>query len=619
MSESSRSRSTDSTAKTPAPDSQARAFSQSTASGGMTRLQQMAGNRMVASLFDDAPAHDPAEREAERVAETVAAHPEHRADSRADAAGARIHQDSSASEMAGAIDAKAFAFGDDIFFNSAAGFTASSGHRGLLAHELAHVLEQRRTGTRRIQRAPLGPTPAQANKPASEADKREFVREAARGLTALADYYRTRIQVARVSKTTPNIDAKVVLPKWKTVIESDLKLIDEKTDARLIEDLKTAYRAMVEAVVQAEMMSSQGSTRLEIYEKYRADIHDSAWPVGIAEPTANQLSDAIPAEERAKIKVITTTTIPTADLWLQSAFSSGRTTLPDITVEFSGSIPANLQSGLTEVGGSLMNRLSVLPLNSTIALALDLTKFGGDNGLFRFTFYQHTVTEGKKKRTEKRLLIERLGSVGMEGLRESGKAWERFRAHGFKFSGMWKDAHKEAMVAATQLIPESQLSMVDGLTFARDTASSEPNEGGHYEVETHTITMYDRVFAQSAVRFGAAGASLASPATYDAAHEIGHAIDRRKYRAALTAQSAAKAQLKAKFGQYEVPGKNSDETLYKGIPNDVMAEFNQLLGKASNKGTDAVVTESGERWQKDDLKNDPRRRPSSRKPVKGPG
>ncbi len=59
-------------------------------------------------------------------------------------AGVRIHADSSAARLAEVLGARAFTLGRDVFFNRGEYAPATPGGRHLLAHELAHVLQQRR-------------------------------------------------------------------------------------------------------------------------------------------------------------------------------------------------------------------------------------------------------------------------------------------------------------------------------------------------------------------------------------------------------------------------------------------------------------------------------------------
>lgn len=68
----------------------------------------------------------------------------------------RVHADSSSAEMSKRLDAEAFTFGNNIFFNSGRYAPDRPDGRHLLAHELAHVVQQN-SGTvgRQIQRAAI--------------------------------------------------------------------------------------------------------------------------------------------------------------------------------------------------------------------------------------------------------------------------------------------------------------------------------------------------------------------------------------------------------------------------------------------------------------------------------
>jgi hypothetical protein len=66
----------------------------------------------------------------------------------------RVHTDGAATRLAGSIDAAAFTVGRDIYFGRGAYAPETTAGRRLLAHELAHVVQQRR-GDRSLQRYSL--------------------------------------------------------------------------------------------------------------------------------------------------------------------------------------------------------------------------------------------------------------------------------------------------------------------------------------------------------------------------------------------------------------------------------------------------------------------------------
>lgn len=63
-----------------------------------------------------------------------------------DFSGVRVHQDARASESAEAVDASAYTVGEDVVLGGGRPSPGSAGGRRLLAHELAHVLQQSRGG-----------------------------------------------------------------------------------------------------------------------------------------------------------------------------------------------------------------------------------------------------------------------------------------------------------------------------------------------------------------------------------------------------------------------------------------------------------------------------------------
>jgi hypothetical protein len=90
----------------------------------------------------------------------------------------RIHADAAAAHAAQAIDARAYTLGNHIAF--APGEHAPSGREGahLLAHELAHVVQQESGLTRAIRRAPTATSRCPANTHGSPADPMAAITEA---------------------------------------------------------------------------------------------------------------------------------------------------------------------------------------------------------------------------------------------------------------------------------------------------------------------------------------------------------------------------------------------------------------------------------------------------------
>jgi hypothetical protein len=144
------------------------------------------------------------------------------------------------------------------------------------------------------------------------------------------------------------------------------------------------------------------------------------------------------------------------------------------------------------------------------------------------------------------------------------------------------------------MLPDSQLALIKGAKFERGGAAKDPNEGGHYDPNTHTVTLVDIAFKPSLTRVDVAGAAPSSFDTYTVLQAIGHAIDMRSIVAANAALASASAALRAEFGEYESPPKSGN---FQNVPRDRMARFNDLLAKATAAGArvDKPQTESGHR------------------------
>jgi hypothetical protein len=196
------------------------------------------------------------------------------------------------------------------------------------------------------------------------------------------------------------------------------------------------------------------------------------------------------------------------------------------TVPFGGTtvygtgIPATLRRGLQSTGATLAQHSNVLPLNSTITLELDLTRFGGTIRHYRFTHLTHTEPHG---RPGPLLLIEDLGAAPAAVAPVAVPTGPfRVGGHPLTVGAGWTDARFGGLVAVLGRLPDSVLTEAEGTTFAlrgRGTA----NEAGHYDAAQDTIEMHENAFPDSPIRFGDADAGMRA-----ITHEIGHLLDLRR-------------------------------------------------------------------------------------------
>lgn len=280
----------------------------------------------------------------------------------------------------------------------------------------------------------------------------------------------------------------------------------------------------------------------------------------------------LPEPDRKKIKDTTTTAIQVTGIDAKFATRGGTLTLSlpaDTTVDLDASVNKKLQHGMDNVGAALTTDIEITPAplkeNATVTLNLDLSKVGGINGMYRFT-YHVPKTVGKAK-PAKRILVEQLGTpTAVPGQVKPPEpkpgatappdaVADKIKAHGFSQS--YSGAELEALRAAISEIPDSQLSIVDGLKFARDAVHpTEPVVAGNYDPKTHTVTMFNRAFAPTQVVFQQ-GTRATSAATRAIIHEIGHAIDLQPIRKATLAKTAADTAVAALPRKYPDP-KNKD-------------------------------------------------------------
>jgi hypothetical protein len=566
-----------------------------------------------------------------------------------DLGGVRIHRGAEAARSAESLDALAFTTGSRIVFGAGRyAPTTPEGHR-LLAHELAHVIQQR--DAQRAEAAvsrihdpfehaasgigPAGWLTAGIAVPAIQRQPKPAAKDPAPptiqvGPTKVIDpgelaktmppgelvklsiqFFTTQQTIYKGEKSVAGSDAYLgqLLGLWKRTVEVTIDALHGKLkdDAALTAQVKQAYAGAIAATV-AVYATSLKQTPHTLLQAHRDDIHEWGWPADVAESDADTLSDAIPEADRKRIKVISTTPITPDQIDVADLFSAGTTVnLPEgVSAELSGSVPEKMRSGLQNVAGVLSRRMTPPPLtlDHTISLALDLGAVGGDYGMYRFTYFtQHAP----RRPAEKRMLIERLGALGMEGLAPSARkdAEKRWTDHGFTFTGSWTPEQKDTVLRAVTIVPDAQLTPLDGLAFARAPDDPKTQDAGNYSADKHVLTLFDRAFTTSAVRFGAPGAGVFGNDVYDVAHEIGHALDYRAYRQGNADATAALAALRAKFGQYETP---PGSMKFSGFPQSEQREFNTLLA-AATKAQDAAdkpKTESGHVLKQGTLEEDPK-------------
>lgn len=439
----------------------------------------------------------------------------------------RVHTDQVAARSARALGALAYTAGNHVVFDEDQYAPSTVAGRRLLAHELVHVLQQRSGITGVVQRQTPG-TPSQTK---STMDEERFVAEAIDHLHAGAELYRSG------PSSTVTIDRQRLrrqLLGWRDVLAKSRTLIQSGLDATLARNLDAAYADAVRAVVSLAAQQLD-STAHDLYQEYRELIDEIAWPKATLETSRSELIEALPEAERRRIKIVTEILkMPDVLEYFDRTGATVSVPLPDgVTARFSSSVAVALRPGLQSVAASLIDA-SALSLNATTTLALNLERFGGDFAAYRFTFVEHKAPSGRRS---KEVLVERLGSLGVEGLTPSQTkaGQEKFDRHGFKRASGWSERDFALVLAAVDRLPDAILSPIDGIVFERGQVHpTDPEVGGHYDSEAHAITIFNRAFEESLTRHGPAGSSFAAEGVRDVAHEIAHAIDLLPLRKAWT-------------------------------------------------------------------------------------
>lgn len=353
---------------------------------------------------------------------------------------------------------------------------------------------------------------------------------------------------------------------------SGVRLHDDRDAADL------AQRAGADAVtIGADISFAPGKHKPGTREGVRRLAHEVAHTARHADPrlahrdgtgpvTPATTLAGLPEADRKRIQVVTTTPVPTPDKdKLKAVFEATSISSPADSVATDASVPAPVTRGLTNLAGEWSSGADApLVANSTFTVELDLTGRGGPKGLFRFTYTSPPAKAGAKATS--RIIIEALGAArqpaNADKPAEATKGDQakpdpiaaKLKSAGITYAG-YGASEEPALRAAVSEVPDSHLALVKGLKFRRDTRHpTKPSVAGDYDPKTHTVTMFDSAFTESAVKVTEGGVAT-SAATRYIVHEIGHAVDLRGLTLAHADVAAASAAVNAASGTFA----NADE------------------------------------------------------------
>ena len=253
---------------------------------------------------------------------------------------------------------------------------------------------------------------------------------------------------------------------------------------------------------------------------------------------------------------------------------------------------SNVAATLTTTNGGLAQ--VVLAENSTITLALDLSPYGGINGLYRFTRH---VPPGAG--AVARVIVEQLGAGSLPTGTQPPVAATPDAAPppdaveqtmtAAKLRHSYSGVQLTSLRAAIAQIPASHLAKVSGLAFAMGTVNAaNPNERGKYDRLSHTITMDASAFGANQGRFSE-GAVASTDAVRAIVHEIGHALDVVAIRAAERTSAKADEGVKDLIRRYP-DGKGGYS--YSGLKGEELADVQAKEKAAASAEPDLLKARS---------------------------
>jgi hypothetical protein len=251
------------------------------------------------------------------------------------------------------------------------------------------------------------------------------------------------------------------------------------------------------------------------------------------------LDDRVAEADRKNLRVLTSEGVSAMDAdAIKAAFTGkDRTSIPAQQVTIDPGIPAKVRPGLESLAGDMFSASS-FTWNTITHVALDLRPFGGPNAVFRFTAVQRTAAP----RTE--VLIEQVGTRSAPLDAKGIKAQEaRFQRFDFKFGTDFGSTQSQNdLYTALARVPDAVLERVRGVTFSRRLATAgDRNEAGHYDPNTHTITLFG---SSQTDLFNSVDAGASSHFTFVITHEVSHAVDFQRFTEARRKRDDLAAQLK---------------------------------------------------------------------------
>ena len=201
----------------------------------------------------------------------------------------------------------------------------------------------------------------------------------------------------------------------------------------------------------------------------------------------------------------------------------------DSSVTTTGSVaPFDLTRGLNNIPGIIMS--SNMPVNSTITLNMDLSRFGGQNGMFRFTYVNTNTSTAATATPAYEFHIEYVGAVHTAAPQATRPSTITIGSNSFVAAGTWPDDRYDELVEVLGRLPASVQTQINGMRFRYQSqivqTQAQLGEDGEATVGTGIARASRQIIIWSSVaRPTIANYGGFSRTAYVVAHEIGHWLD----------------------------------------------------------------------------------------------
>ena len=284
---------------------------------------------------------------------------------------------------------------------------------------------------------------------------------------------------------------------------------------------------------------NQGQYAVDTYEGKKLLAHELTHTLQQSGTIQRSIA-TIPQPVRNRI-TLWDTVIAAATLSPTALSDYFRTTAPSSSAGFNGTIvvdssvtttgsvaPYDLTRGLNNIPGVIMSEH--MPVNSTVTLNMDLSSFGGQNGIFRFTYINTNTNTAATATPVYEFHIEFVGAVHTATAQSARPATITIGSNSFTAAGTWPDDRYDELVEVLGRLPSSVRTQINEMRFRYQSqivqTQAQLGEDGEATIGTDIARSSRQIIIWSSVaRPTIVNYNGFSRTAYVVAHEIGHWLD----------------------------------------------------------------------------------------------